>query len=52
MCALDRQATRTCIHSVTERDEPFKQKLFEEGMHLYGVVMSENLLDAENDNSL
>ena len=50
--ALDRKAVRTCIHSITERDEIFKQKLFNRRSGLFGAVIARNLLDAENDNSV
>ncbi len=47
--ALDRQATRTCMHSVTDRDKTFKQRLSENGHALFDAVVSGITVNADND---
>lgn len=54
-CALDRQAARTCIHSVTDRDvwqdsqsackTAFKARLRECGQALYVAITTDVRLD-------
>jgi hypothetical protein len=44
-CAHDRQASRTCMHSVTDRDRAFRLAVVEKKNELYSSVISSTELD-------
>lgn len=43
--ALQREVSRTCIHSVTDRDDLFKARMRKRGGMLYLAIISDEHLD-------